>query len=531
MQKIITWNTGSRYLELTSVFIAYFTSFFVLNSLNVAMPRIAADLNGMSIYAWAISIPALASAFVILIFGKLSDMYGRRILLLVSTGLVILGAILCAISQTFVLLIVALGILGMGQGAIPPLCFSVLGDLYAPAERGMWAGLLNISSGITAFIVPTLSGWLVDNMSWRYIFWLVVPLAILTGMVVLYGLPMLAKQEMHKIDIQGSIYLALATSTMILGFSWAGNTYAWVSVQIIGLLGISAIFWVLFLRVETKAPEPMLDLQVLTNRTFIIASMSALMSFFGLTAIMVYYPLYLQGVQSHSATLSGNVITPLSVLMSLMGIPAGFLIAKTKRYKWMFVGGYAILTIVMFGMVALKADTAIGWGFVITTVAGIGLGAIPTVNALVVQYAVPKKLLGVATGGLYFFVMMGRSIAPAILGSAMNTVYAGVLTASLPVSLNQIVGDSALSSLSNPRVLLSESAIVELQGVFNEIGSQAPVPFEQMVQAIRSALEAGLHVIFLVGAITMLISFLLILAIPEISLDVDVQANGLDANE
>jgi len=523
MEKIHTWSTGSRHLELTAVFVAYFTSFFVLNSLNVALPRIAADLDGMQIYAWAISIPALASAFVILIFGKLSDMFGRRILLLVSTGFIILGAILCATSQTFVLLIVALGILGMGQGAIQPLCFSVLGDMYAPAERSMWAGLLNISSGIAAFTVPTLSGWLVDNLSWRTIFWLEVPLALLTGVVLLFGLPVLVKREPYKIDIQGSIYLALATSTMILGISWAGNTYPWASTQIIGLLGFSVVSWALFLRAETKEPEPMLDLQVLTNRTFITASVSALMSFFGITSIMVYYPLFLQGVQAHSATLSGNIITPFSVLMTVIGIPAGFLIAKTKRYKWMFVGGYAILTIVMFGMVALKADTAIGWEFVIATIAGIGLGTIPTINALVVQYAVSKRLLGVATGGLYFFVAMGRSISPAILGSVMNAVYARALAASLPASLDQIIGKTALSSLSNPRVLLSEPAMAELQGVFNRTGDQAPALFKQTVQAIRSALEAGLHVIFLIGAITMLISFLLILTIPEISMDDDAE--------
>jgi MFS family permease len=314
---------------------------------------------------------------------------------------------------------------------------------------------------------------------------------------------------------------------MILGVSWAGNTYAWASSQTIGLLGVSVVSWALFLHAETKAPEPMLDLQVLTNRTFIIASVAALMSFFGITSIMVYYPLFLQGVQTHSATLSGKVITPFSVLMTIIGIPTGFLIAKTKRYKWMIVAGYAILTIAIFGMVALKSDAAIGWGFVITTVAGIGLGTIPTINALVVQYAVPKRLLGVATGGLYFFVMLGRSISPAILGSVMNAVYTRVLAASLPASLNQMIGNGTISSLNNPRVLLAEPAMAELRSAFSGTGNQTPELFGQTVQAVRSALDAGLHVIFLIGAVTMLISFLLILTIPEIALDdVQEQENG-----
>jgi MFS family permease len=309
---------------------------------------------------------------------------------------------------------------------------------------------------------------------------------------------------------------------MILGFSWAGTTYAWASIQIVGLLGISAVFWALFLRIEARVAEPMLDPLVLTNRTFITASVTALMSLFGLTAIMVYYPLFLQSVQSISATSSGKIITPFSVLMSFMGIPAGFLLAKTKRYKWMFIGGYAILAAVMFGTVALTAETAIGWGFVISSMAGIGLGTIPTINALVVQYAVPKRLLGVATGGLYFFVMMGRAIAPAILGSTMNAVYARTLATSLPASLAQSIDQTTLASLGNPRVLLSPPAMADLQRTFNGIGNQGPALFEQTVQAIRYSLESGLRMVFLIGAITMLASFLLILTIPKIPLDVEV---------
>lgn len=283
----------------------------------------------------------------------------------------------------------------------------------------------------------------------------------------------------------------------------------------------------LFLRAEAKAPEPMLDLQVITNRTFLIASLSALMSFFGLTAITVYYPLFLQGIQNVNATMSGKILTPFNVLMSFMGIPAGLLMARTRRYKWMFIAGYAILTIVMFGTVAFTAGTAIGWGIFATTMAGIGLGAIPTINAMVVQYAVPKRLLGVATGGLYFFVIMGRSIAPAILGSAMNMAYASDLTVSLPAHLITNIDTATLTYISNPRVLLSPPAMAELQDVFRKSGDQAPVLFEQTVRAIRSSLESGLHMVFLIGAVTMLVSFLLILAIPEISLAGEAEDKNL----
>jgi MFS family permease len=504
---------------LAAVFIAYFTSFFVMSTMNNAMPRIAAELNGMQFYSWAIAIPALVSAFVTLIFGKLSDMYGRRIILMTSVGFMLLGAILSATSQTFILLIGALCVLSLGMGAIQPLCFSVLGDMFAPAERGKWAGLLNISSGIAAFVGPTLGGWFVDNMSWHYIFWLDIPFILLSGGIVLFGLPALSRRETHRIDFLGSVYLAVASTTLILGLSWAGSTYPWMSFQILSLLSISLLFWLLFLRVESGAAEPMLDPKVLTNRTFLTASLAALLSIFGFTAILVYYPLFLQGVQNASATLSGKIITPFSVLMSFMGVPAGFLLARTKRYKWMYVAGYAILALVMWGTVSLTAKTPLGWGFALSALAGIGLGAIPTINALVVQYAVPKRLLGVATGGLYFFVMMGKAIAPAILGSVMNAVYARELAARLPVGLTRSLNQATLTSINSPRVLLSTSAMLELQKTFYGLGDKGPMLFDQGIRAIRDSLEIGLRWIFVIGALTMLISFILILTIPENTLD------------
>jgi MFS family permease len=517
--EIISQKSIRGSLGLMAIFVAYFTSFFVMSTMNNAMPRIAAELNGMQFYSWAIAIPALVSAFVILIFGKLSDMYGRRIILMASVGFMLLGAILSATSQTFILLIGALCVLSLGMGAIQPLCFSVLGDMFAPAERGKWAGLLNISSGITAFVGPTLGGWFVDNLSWHYIFWLDVPLILISGGIVLFGLPALSHRETHRIDFLGSVYLAVASTTLILGLSWAGSTYPWLSFQILGLLSISLLFWVLFLREESGAAEPMLDPKVLTNRTFLTASVAALLSIFGFTGMQVYYPLFLQGVQNTSATLSGKIITPFSVFASFMGIPAGFLLSRTRRYKWMYITGYAILVLVMWGAVSLNATTALGWEFAISALAGIGLGAIPTINALVVQYAVPKRSLGVATGGLYFFVMMGKAIAPAILGSVLNAVYARELMARLPVDLSASLNQTTLASISSPRALLSTSAMSELQKAFYSLGDQGPILFDQGIRAVRDSLETGLRWIFIFGAVTMLLSFLLILTIPEIKLD------------
>ena len=507
---VVKKSTG---LALAAVFTAYSVTNLYMYALNVASPMIAADLNGMALYAWAISIPALASAFVTLIFGKLSDMYGRRTILLVCMGFFTIGSALAAISQDFVLNIAARFIIALGQGALAPLCFSVIGDLFDAGERAKWSGWLNIPAGIAATIAPTLAGYLTDSLSWRYLFWLCVPLALIAGGLILVGVPSLNQKAAHKIDFLGAAFLAVASATLILAFSMGGAMYPWTSPLIIGLFVVSLVFWGLFLWWEGKAEEPMLDPQVLTNRTFITAAGAGFMSFFGLMGIMMYYPLFLQGVQGTNATVSGQMITPFSMLMAFMGVPAGLALARTKRYKWMFILGYGVLTVATFAMVTFGVATP-GWmSVLITALAGLGLGAIPTVNTLVAQFAVPRRLLGVAVGAIFFFVMMGMAITPSILGTAMNTTYAGALASRLPTGLDAGV----LAMAADPRVLLSPDALAALQATVSDAAL-----FDQIVTAIRGALEASLQTVFWIGAITMLVSLLMILTIPEVSIEAEV---------
>ncbi len=451
-------------IGLWAVFITYFAANFFMNALNIARPRMAADLNGMALFSWSMSLPGLASAVATLVFGKLSDMYGRRPILLVSLLLFAVGAVITAISPTFVIAIVGLTIISFGQGALMPLCFSVLGDLYEPAARARWSGMLAIPAGIAALLAPTLGGLVTDKLNWSGLFWITVPLLFISGLLVAMGVPALQNRTSHKIDFLGTAVLVIAAATMILAFSWGGANYPWASPQIIGLLAFSIVAWVFFLRIESKAAEPMLDPQVLGNRTFLTAALAGFMSFFGLLGIMAYYPLFMQNVQGVNATVSGQALTPFSVLMAFMGVPAGLLLAKTKKYKWMYVAGYALLTAMMFVMYTFNKGTPLWMSIAVTALAGLGLGTIPTINTLVAQFAVPRRLLGVAIGAIFFFVMMGMAIAPAILGGVMNGV-----------------------------------------------------------QASTGSLETALKTVFLIGAITMAVSFIMILTIPEIDMDAEVQ--------
>lgn len=505
-------------LGLTAVFVTYFISSFVMQTQGVAAPRQAADLNGMPLYSWGIAIPALASAIATLIMGKLSDMYGRRMILAICMVLFFIGSLIAGLSQTFPMLIAGRFVQALGVGALAPLSFSVIGDLFDPVNRSKWSGLLNIPAGICALIGPTLGGWFTDNLSWRWLFWVVLPMAVISFILVMIGVPALTHKAKHKIDFVGGLLMIIGSATMIVGFSWGGVTYPWVSFQVIGMLAFPVLVWAAFIWYEGKAEEPLLDPQVLTNRVFITAAVAGFMSFFGLLGIMMYYPLFLQGVQGLSATVSGSIITPFGVLMAFMGVPAGILLAKTKRYKWMFVVGYGILTAAMFGVWTFNQSTPIWLGVLITSMAGLGLGAIPTINTLVVQFALPKRLMGIAIGAIFFFVMMGMAIAPAILGSFMNATYASTLQSLLPGALTAKLDAATMAAMMDSRVLLTPPAMAALE---TAVGDAAL--FQQTVEAIRGALEASLKSVYLIGAITMVVSFLLIITIPEVSIEAEVK--------
>ena len=451
-------------LGLWTVFVTYFVAMFFQNSVNIAQPIQVADLNGMELFSWIIALPALGSAVATLMFGKLSDMYGRRSILLTSLSLFLAGTLLSAIATSMAFAIGARVILMLGMGALAPLCFSVIGDLFEPAARAKWSGMLNVPAGIAATIAPTLGGLITQgSMGWRGLFWVMVPLVLVSGAMVVFGIPAHTQKVDQKVDFLGILVMVIASATLIIGVSWLGDpTKLTIG---IALVVISVIAWAAFIALENKAEAPILDPQVLFNRTFITAAGAGFMSFFGLLGVMIYSPVFAQEVMGVSPAVSGTMLTPFSMLFAFMGVPAGFILAKTKKYKWMFISGYAILTVAMFIMWQFTAKTPIWLFVVITALVGFANGVMPTINTLVAQFAVPKRLLGVAVGAIFFVVMMGMAIAPAILGLAQNSA---------------------------------------------------------------ADLEAGLKLIFMVGAIGMAISFLMVLTIPEVSMDAEVEDKKAD---
>jgi MFS family permease len=442
-------------IGVTAIFITQFVSFLFINARNIATPQIIAEFDGMALFPWLIALPALAGSASTLLFGKLSDVYGRRTILFVSMALFGIGLALSTQVTSMYLLVASATFMSIGHFPIIPLCFTAVGDFFSAGELAKWTGLLNLPTGVAALIGPVLGGIVAESVfGWRGLYWGTIPLLIIAGILVTMRLPKNTHTIKPQFDIWGTLVMILATTTLILGFSSLGSPGKLGVVAI--LLVVSVIAWFGFIQIEKRAVAPILDPQVLFNRTFITAAVGSFLSCFVMLGITAYSPIFVQDVMKISPTISGSMQTPYTMIVALIGIPAGFLLARTGKYKWIYKVGYVIVTICMFAMWRFTADTPIWVYVLVTMVAGFGLGAIQTLNTLVAQFAVPKRLIGVAVGAMFFFLMVGLSVAPSILGIAQN---------------------------------------------------------------IAPDLESGLKSIFLVGAVAMLVSLLLIITIPEVSMD------------
>ncbi len=449
-------------LGIWAIFITQFFSFLFINARNIAQPGMIAELDGMALFSWLMALPALAGAASTLLFSKLSDTYGRRAILLLSIGIFLLGLLITTQTTSMAFLVAAATFMSIGHFPIIPLCFSVIGDLFPSAERAKWTGLLNLPTGMAALVGPVLGGAVAESVfGWRGLYWGTVPLMLIATGLVVVGLPDNVQKAKPRMDIAGTLVMVLATTTLIIGFSWLGEPQKFGMGAL--LLSLSLAAWIGFIRIENRAEAPILDPQIFLNRTFMTAAGAGFLSIFGMLGIVAYSPIFVQDVMGVSPTVSGSMLTPYTTLVAFLGIPAGLLLARTKKYKGIYLAGFSIVTLAMFAMWGLAAGSPAWLYVLVTALAGLGLGVIPTISTLVAQFAVPKSLLGVAVGAIFFFQMLGIAVAPAILGLVLNN---------------------------------------------------AP------------NLESGLKLVFLVGALTMSAALLMILTIPEISMDTEVPEKG-----
>ena len=515
-----SWSNLSRrrmWLVLGSVMAGMLLFAIDQTVVGTALPRIIADLNGMAHYAWVATAYLLTSTASMPIWGKLSDAYGRKLFFIVGMVIFVVGSALCGQAHSMTELILYRGLQGIGGGAMMPITQAIIGDLFPPAERGKWLGLLMSVFGLATIVGPTLGGWITDNLGWRWVFYVNLPIGIVALILAAVALPAHVRLHKHQIDYSGAAILIAACVPLLLAFSWAGTTYAWGSATIIGLFAFSAIAGVAFVLHENRTAEPVLSPGLFKNSIFTISSVAGFVAMAGMYGAIMFLPLFVQGVLGDSATDSGLVLTPLMLGFIASSIIGGQLLSRTGRYKWMIIGSFVITILGLYLLSTMGANTSRGTliGFMVIT--GLGMGVGMAAFTIVVQNAFPLSRLGEVTAGLAFFRSIGATIGLAIFGTVLNNQFASAMHDKLPVALRAAAAKNP-TLLSNPQVLVSAQAKTTLSAAFDKFGPQGQTLFHQFMSAVRASMDVAIGDLFLIAAIVTGVGLLVLFLLKEIPL-------------
>ncbi len=401
---------------------------------STALPTIVGDLGGLSHLSWVVTAYLLASTVVTPLYGKLGDLYGRKVMLRVAIGVFLVGSALCGLSQSMTELIAFRALQGLGGGGLIVTTMAAVGDIIAPRDRGKYQGLFGGVFGVSTVIGPLLGGFFVDSLSWRWIFYVNLPLGLLALVVIGIAFPAHTKHVHHRIDYLGAAVLAAGLSAIVLFTSLGGTSYAWGSSLIIALIIVSAVMLVLFPFVEARAAEPILPLALFRNRTFVVTSAVGFIIGLALFGAVTFLPLYLQVVKGHSPTVSGLLITPMMAGLLVTSILSGNLISRFGHYRPFPIAGTAIMALGLFllSSITVSTPTLKTAGFMV--VLGLGLGMVMQVLVLAVQNSVDYRYLGVATSGSTLFRQIGGSIGVSVFGAIFSSNLASELASRIPSS-------------------------------------------------------------------------------------------------
>ncbi|MDI3298722.1 MAG: MDR family MFS transporter [Bacillota bacterium] len=485
---------------------------------GTAMPRIIAELNGLEHYSWVFTAYMLASTATVPLYGKLSDVYGRRPFFLLGLFLFVAGSALSGQSHSMTELILFRGVQGLGAGAMMPIVISIIGDVFPPAERGRWQGLMMAVFGLATIVGPSLGGWITDHWTWRWVFYVNLPVGIVAMVVGGAALPPMGARWQHRIDYPGAAALIAAAVPMLLGFSWAGTEYAWGSVQILSLFAVSAVMWLVFFLVESRAAEPIISPSLFRNSIFTISVLATFLVAGGLFGGVMYLPLFMQGVIGDTATNSGALLTPMMLGFMASSVIGGQLLSRTGRYKLIALAGFVVAAVGMYLNARLDVHATNGEVIRNMIVMGLGLGVQMSLFTIVVQNAFPFRRLGEVTASLQFFRSIGGTIGVAVLGTLMTNRFQTEIQSRIPAVLSHLVPAGKLAALENPQALLAPQATAEMQRAFAQFGPQGQLLFRQLMLAIRQSLALSITELFAVGAAALAGGFLVTLFLKEIPL-------------
>jgi EmrB/QacA subfamily drug resistance transporter len=510
---------------LGAVLLALFLGVLDQTITGPALPTIVTDLGGNEYYNWVVTIYLLTSTITVPFYGKLSDLYGRKPILMIGVTIFLVGSALSGLSQDMAQLLLFRGIQGIGAGSLFPIALAVIGDLFSPQERGKYQGLFGAVFGVSFIIGPFLGGVLTESVGWHWIFYVNIPIGIVSLIVLARLLPTVKRSDASRnLDFAGAGVFTVAMTALLIGLT-NKQSADWATPEVGGLLLLATVLGALFVWVETRVKEPIIPMGMFRNRTYSASMLSTFLISFGFFGAIIFLPRWFQFVNGSSPTESGYQILPLMIGLIGSSIVSGILVSRTGRYKPLILGALVLMTVGITLLTQLRANTDIATLWLWMFVAGLGIGPTLSVFTIVVQNAVPFSQLGVATSNLTFFRQIGGSVGLAVTG----TIFGSRLIEEIPVQLTAAgLPPQAVQQFAGA----GTAALDNLVGVGGEggLGAQilalVPDAMKSAVEPMIPAIVGGIHqafsiavsTTFQIGVVTTILAFLAALAVKEIPL-------------
>ena len=493
-----------------------------------ALPTIVTQLNGNDLYVWAITSYLLTSTISVPFWGKLSDLYGRKPMFIIGIVIFLIGSALSGLSQNMTQLIAFRGLQGIGAGSLFPIALAVIGDLFSPAERGKYQGLFGAVFGIAFIVGPLVGGFLTEQVSWHWIFYVNVPIGLVSLFFIFRLLPTVKNpRATRNFDILGGLIFTIATGFLLVGLTQKGQTNAtthalnaWTDPTVGGFILIALVGIALFIWAESRAKEPIVPLNLFRNRTYAASMVSTFFAAFAFFGAIIFLPRWFQIVQGYSPTNSGLAALPLMVGLIFSSIASGLIVARTGRYKWLTVGAIVLMGISTALMTQLQADTPVpivwGWMFI----SGLGVGPTFAVFTLIVQNAVPFNMLGVATSNLTFFRQIGGTVALAIVGTLFASSFQEQLAPQMTASgVPAAVVDGFTQAMHSGALDFNQLTGTGDLGQSIAAAQPALAPIvPQIVAGIHQAFSLGVASTFVIGVGASILAALAAAAMQELKL-------------
>jgi EmrB/QacA subfamily drug resistance transporter len=521
----IELSRRARFEVLGAILLALLLGALDQTIVGTALPTIVTDLNGNALYTWVVTIYLLTSTISVPFYGKLSDYFGRKPLLLIGITIFLVGSALSGLSQTMEQLILFRGIQGLGAGALFPISLAVIGDLFTPAERGKYQGLFGAVFGFSALVGPALGGFITDNASWHWIFYINIPIGLISLAVVGRVLPVVRRPHGKlNLDWVGGIVFIAGMIPLLVGLT-NKQTADWTDPQVSGLVAAGLALLVVFLFIESHVKEPIVPLDLWRDRTYAGSILATFFASFGFFAAVIFLPRYYQVVLGESATASGYALVPLLIGVIFSSIVSGQIVARTGRYKLLLLVAITLLGIGSYLFTNLAATTASTTIWLWQLALGIGIGPTLAVFTIVVQNAVPFNKLGVATSNLTFFRQTGGVVGLSIAGSLFGTQLANLLPERLvangiPTQLVDQLGSRGgggfdLNSLVGVGTDLGAAILAKVPAQAKAI-VEPLVP--RIVTSIYESISFAIASVFYLGVVAAVIAFVAVLFIRELPL-------------